>query len=108
MHVETAGKACEDAGEHERGQALPVDGDSRRRRRSGVLARRAQHPAEAAALVAEGDRDRDQRADRRLPDARRLRHRGERVQTGPDLLVIPEQVVRDLEDGERRDAGGEP
>src|SRR5579884_1613773 len=108
VDVQPAGKPRERAGERKGEQSLPVDRDACRGRRRRVLAGGAQHAPEAAALVGERKADADQRADRRLPDPRRLRDRGERVQAGADLLVVAQHVVRDLEHAERRDAGGEP
>ena len=40
--------------------------------------------------------------------AGRLGHRRERVQAGPDPVLVLQEVVRDLEHAERGDAGGEP
>ncbi len=54
-----------------------------------------------------GDDDGDG-ADRSLAEVGGLGHGGERIQPGPDLLVVAEDVVRDLEHGERGNAGGEP
>ena len=104
MHVEAAGKTGERTRERERDQALAVDGHSDRSGGCCILARRAQHPAVPAALVEEGDHDRDQGADRRLAEAGGLRHGRERVQARPDPLPVAEHVVRDLEDAERGDS----
>ena len=67
VDVEAAREPRERAGERERPQPLAVDVDAGRLRRGGILARRAQRPPEAAALVREGDRDHDD--GRRSPPA---------------------------------------
>src|SRR5581483_11472776 len=107
VHLEAAGEADDGRGEHEREQALPVHRDAGRGRGGRVFARRAQHPPEPRALVGERDADRDERPQGSLPDARRLRHRRERVQPRADLLVVAQHVVHDLEHRERRDPGSE-
>ena len=108
VDVEPAGEPGHGAGETEGDQPLPVHGDADGAGRRRVLAGGAQLAPVAAALVGEGDGDRDQGGDPRLDDVGRLGHRREHVQPGPDLLVVAEDVARDLEHREGRDAGREP
>ena len=104
VHEQAAGEAGERAADHERVEPLAVDVDARRLRRLRVLARRPQLAPEAASLVGEGDDDRDQRARHQRPDPAR-RHQRERRDAGADLVPVADDVGRDAEHRERRDAG---
>jgi len=107
VHVETAGETRERSAHGETDQALAIHGDARRASRRRILARRAQHAAEPAALVHVGDDDGDDRADCERP-ASALRDVGERLRGRADLLPVVEDVVGDPEHRERRDARGKP
>ena len=89
------------------GEPLAVDRDADGARGGRILARRAQLAPEPAALVRERGDDHEHSADGRLQDVGRLGYGRERVQPGPDLLVVAEEVVRDAEHRERRDSRGE-
>ena len=90
------------------GEPLAVDRDADRARGGRILASRAELTPEPAALVRERGDDHEHGADGRLQHVCRLGHGRERVQAGPDLLVVAEDVVRDAEHGERRDPRSEP
>ena len=107
MNVQAAGEAREDSGERERDQPLLVDGDADGACGGRVFTRRSQKAPEAARLVAECDADHEERADRGLEEVGRLGHRRERVRARPDLLVVAQEVVGDLENPEGGDACGE-
>jgi len=72
----------------------------------GILTGCPQEAPEAARLVAERDADHEHGADCRLEQIGRFGYGRERVRAGPDLLVVAQDVMRDLEHPERRDAGG--
>ena len=108
MDEQPAGEAAERAREREGPEPLPVNADADRLGGCRILARRPHHPAERAALVGERTRDDEQRADRRLERARRLRDEREGRRARPDLDPLAQQVVRDLEHSEGRDPGREP
>ena len=103
VDVEAAREPGQRARQHERDQPLAIHGHPNRARRRGVFARRAQQPAEPAASVCERDHHGERCPERGLQEPCRLRDRGERVQTRPDLFPVAQDVVRDLEDAERRD-----
>src|ERR671923_4754 len=86
-------------------QPLPVDVDADGLSRRRVLARGAQLPARRASPEEDRDGRRDQRADGRLEEVRRLRHERERLRPRPDLLPEAQDVVGDLENGQRGDPG---
>ena len=108
VDVESAGERGQPSREHEGDQTLPVDGNSHRPRCRRILPRGAQEPPEPAVLVRPCNRDRDHCRNGGLEQTGRLRHGRERRHAGPDRLPVAEDVVRDLEDGERRDPGCEP
>ena len=110
VHVEPAGEPCQGAREGERHEPLPVDGDPDRAGRGGIVPRRAQLPPEPASLVRE--RGGDRRASAPIVACSRPvvsgTERERRSAPGPIFVRVAEDVVRDLEHGERRDAGREP
>ena len=105
---EPAGETRESAGERERHEPLAVHGNANRPRGRRILAGCPKQATEPARLVRKGDGDDDDRSDGGLEEACRLGNGRERVQARPDLLVVAEDVVRDLEDAEGRNACREP
>src|SRR4029079_7320521 len=85
--------------EGKRPEPLSIDGDTHSTSGGRILARRAELASKTAPLVAARRADHEQRADRRLQEVGRLGHRRERVEARSDLLVVPEDVVRDTEHG---------
>ena len=104
VHVEPAREPCEHAGEREGDEPLPVHRDADGSRGRGVLPGGAEEATVTARLVAECNPDHEQCSERGLQQVGRLGYRREHVRPGSDLLVVPQEVVRDLEHPEGGDA----
>ena len=111
VHVQRAREPRERTRERERPQPLTMDVDADACRRGGILARCAQHAAEAALLVCERDRDHDQHSDDGLHASGGLRHERERRRSRSDRRPVVQEVERDLqhrEGGDARRQTGQP
>jgi hypothetical protein len=107
MDVHASREAGDCPRDPERPEPLAHDRDPDRPRDCRILTGCAELTPQPAALVCEGDEDRDERAHGRLEETRRLRHRRERIRARPDPVPVAQDVVRDLEHGEGGDSGDE-